>query len=245
MLVTAIHTTWLKPSRADSATIPSSELHLLESGSTLSASDIGPLISGHYLLTLFSPKQGYKEWYVFADHISIGVDLPIPFYPQYDNTYEPYTSCFATSVAMSLGYYGVTPSGSLHLEDELYQYLVSNGFDRFSWDSMKSLATAYGCIATPNMSGSFTDIIHALDNGQPVILGTYFTRSGHIVLLKGYDQEGVIAHDPWGYALGSYEYDLTHSGECVRYSWQFLSRNASDVGGLDPHDLWIMPIVKG
>ena len=245
MLITATHTTWLKPSRADSSTIPMSELYPLEGGSTLPVSDIGPLISGHYLLTLPDPKQGYREWYVFADHISIGVDLEVPFYPQYDNTYEPYTSCFATSVAMALGYYGVSPSGSLHLEDELYQYLVSNGFDRFSWGSMGSLITTYGCTSTSNMSGTFADIMYALYNGQPVILGTYFTRSGHIILLKGYDQEGVIAHDPWGYALGNYEYDLTHSGEDVRYSWQFLSDNASDVGGVDPHDLWIMPIAKG
>lgn len=258
MLVTALHDTWLKPSRAESSTIDKKDMYLLQQGATYSVTKVGPLTKGHYLLTLDEPLQGFREWYVYSPHVvidgmstsavageGVGVNLDVPYHPQYDNGYEPSTSCFATSTSMALSYYGVRPQAGAQLEDELFLYLQDSGLDRFSWQDIAYLLGKYGCKGTPNMAGTFDDIRAALDSGYPVILGTYFTHAGHIILVKGYDSHGLICHDPWGLALGDGKYDLTTSGESAHYSWSLVSMNASDVGGDDPHDLWIMPVRRG
>lgn len=251
--ITAVSDTWLKPSRADSSTISKDLMYRFKAGVTLTAVSMGPLTSGHYLLTLDRELQGYTQWYVFSPHIIVegqqsvhhgvsGVDLDVPYYPQYDNRYQPSTSCFATSTAMALAYRGVKPIGSETLEDELYLYLQDNGLDRFSWSDIAYLIGKYGCVPITNMSATFADIRVALDSGAPVILGTYFTHAGHIVLIKGYDGDGLICHDPWGVALGDGRYDLTRPGDNVHYSYPFISANASDVGGTDPNDLWTIAV---
>lgn len=247
MLVTALHDTWLKPTRAESATIDKKEMYLLHQGATYSVTKVGPLTKGHYLLTLDEPLQGFREWYVYSPHVVIegmpkGVNLDLPYHPQYDNLYEPKTSCFATCASMAMAFYGVRPKDGYSLEDELFLYLQRNGLDRFSWADIAYLLAQHGCIGTTNMGGTFDDIRAALDSGYPVIFGTYFTHAGHIVLIKGYDAHGLICHDPWGLALGDGKYDFSTSGESAHYSWSLVSRNASDVGGDDPGDLWIMPV---
>ena len=249
MRVSAVHDTWLKPSRDDSSTIPKPDMYWLEAGAGFDLISVGLLINSHYLLTLDYELQGHTQWYVYAPHVLIegaqGVNLKVPFHPQYDNVYHPNTSCFATSASMALAYYGVKPVGSLTLEDELYLYLTDNGFDRFSWQDIAYFIGKYGCYGEPNTGGTFAIIKSALDQGQPVILGTYFTHGGHIVLIKGYDQYGLVCHDPWGKAIGNGKYDFTPTGGDVHYSWHFVSQNASDVGGSNPADLWIMPVQRG
>lgn len=249
MLITAVSDTWLKPSRADSSTISKDLMYRFKAGTTLTAIAVGPLTNGHYLLTLDKVLQGYTQWYVFSPHVTVEkgvrtVNLAVPYYPQYDNRYQPSTSCFATSTAMALAFYGVKPIGSDTLEDELYLYLQDNGLDRFSWDDIAYLIRKYGCVPTANMGATFADIRAALDSGAPVIFGTYFTHAGHIVLIKGYDADGFICHDPWGVALGGGQYDLTRPGSDVHYSYSFVSANASDVGGSNPSDLWTMAVRK-
>src|SRR4028118_353769 len=247
MLVTALHDTWLKPSRAESSTIDKKDMHLLRQGATYSVTKVGPLMKGHYLLTLDEPLQGFREWYVYSPHVRIdgmprGVNLDVPYYPQYDNGYSPSTSCFATSASMAMAFYGVKPKGSGQLEDELFLYLQDNGLDRFSWADIAYLLRQYGCVGTANMAGTFDDIRAALDTGYPVILGTYFTHAGHIVLVKGYDVHGLVCHDPWGTALGAGQYHATKTGKDVHYPWSFVSEYASDIRGPNPTDLWIMPV---
>lgn len=248
MLVTALHSTWLKPSRADSSTIPKSDMHLLEEGATYTVRAVGQLIDGHYLLTLDEPLQGYREWYVYAAHVRIDgmpktVNLPVPYHPQYDNAYQPNTSCFATSVSMALAYYGVKPKDAgVALEDELYLFIQDNGLDRFSWQDIAWVVGKYGCKATITTSGTFADIKAALDSGCPVILGTMLTHAGHIILVRGYDADGLICNDPWGLALGGGSYDLQQDGDGVHYSWSMLAADASEQGVSDPTDLWIMTV---
>lgn len=245
MIITALCDTWLKPSVEDSSTIVKGQMQFFGIGTSYEAIKMGPLVKGHYLLTLDHAVGGYTEWYVFSSDVrvegaSTGVNLKVPYYPQYDNKYEPYTSCFATSVAMALAFHGVKPSSSLTLEDELFLYLSDNNLDRFSWQDMVYLVGKYGCNAIINHSGSFSLIMASLEAGNPVVLGTYFTHAGHIVLVKGYDADGLICNDPWGVALGAGQYDKDRPGNDVHYSWSFIAQNASDVGGSDPSDLWIM-----
>ena len=52
------------------------------------------------------------------------------------------------------------------------------------------------------------DDLRSLINGGPVILGTSKLGGlpgGHIILAIGYDDDGIICHDPYGNALSQYE----------------------------------------
>lgn len=248
MLVTALHSTWLKPSRADSSTISKSDMHCLEAGATYAVTAVGPLVDGHYLLTLDEPLQGYREWYVYADHVLVdgmpqSVNLPVPYHPQYDNAYEPNRTCFATSASMALAFYGVkSKAAGVALEDELYLFINDNGLDRFSWQDIAWVIGKYGCKATITTSGTFADIKAALDKGCPVILGTFLTHAGHIILVRGYNADGLICNDPWGLALGAGKYNLQKDGNGVLYPWSMIAADASEQGAADPTDLWIMAV---
>lgn len=60
----------------------------------------------------------------------------------------------------------------------------------------------------------------ALDKGHLVILSTQLTSSGHIVLVRGYENGGAqyIVNDPYGNANVS-GYGKSMNGKAVRYTW--------------------------
>ncbi|MCL2025640.1 MAG: C39 family peptidase, partial [Leptospirales bacterium] len=45
---------------------------------------------------------------------------------------------------------------------------------------------------------------------SPAIFGTMLTGTGHIILLKGYDNDGFYVNDPWGIATTGYK---DHNGD--------------------------------
>ena len=63
----------------------------------------------------------------------------------------------------------------------------------------------------------------AIDKGHLVILSTQLTRSGHIVLIRGYENGGAkyIANDPYGNANVA-GYGRSMNGKAVRYTWAFM-----------------------
>ena len=50
----------------------------------------------------------------------------------------------------------------------------------------------------PNTNGSTSGLKSELDRGHPVIVHGYFTRSGHVLVVLGYDDNGYYVHDPAG-----------------------------------------------
>ena len=63
--------------------------------------------------------------------------------------------------------------------------------------------------------GNLRDILF----GSPVVFGTNLTAAGHIILLKGYDDNGFYANDPWGDAKTDYKNtdgDTWYDNELVR-----------------------------
>jgi len=63
----------------------------------------------------------------------------------------------------------------------------------------------------------------ALDRGHVVVLDTRLTTSGHIILIRGYDDQGnMIANDPYGDAHDRSTYGKKTNGEGVYYTFDFV-----------------------
>ena len=96
------------------------------------------------------------------------------------------------------------------------------------------------------MDGSLNDAKKALDDGCVVITHGWFTHSGHVILLIGYETDPntlsyrFIVHDPDGeYDFPSSIHDTSKSGEKVRYS--SYGMYATCVGSADydnAHDIY-------
>ena len=169
------------------------------------------------------------------------VDLDVPYHSQLNNKNNPYGSCNVTSMAMLLKYYGVDSrteadfDRDVQLEDVLYERTLD-------WDDEYGMTTRhdpyylirlvrewgekYGDGALPdsyfNPTASEEDIKQHIAQGNPVVVHGYFTGFGHIILVKGYDDETQewIFNDPYGKWLGySGGYDNNVSGGNVRYHY--------------------------
>ncbi|WP_172820904.1 C39 family peptidase [Cyanobium sp. NIES-981] len=144
--------------------------------------------------------------------------LSATYYSQRVNLNEPDATCGVTSAAILLSAKGtkVTP-------DELY-----NRFGKNAGQSPSGLANIYksfGYNAKYSYSGTFANIRSAINLGSPVVIHGYFTRSGHIVCVVGYDRFGLVVHDPAGAWNGvprtSYE-SLPKNGKTRSYSYDWL-----------------------
>ena len=172
--------------------------------------------------------------------------LGVPYFTQLDNELNPSGSCNVTSVGMCLWFAGIRGDGSYpQLEDQLYQRCADNNWDRHDPGGLKKLVESY-----PNMkddltkAGTLADIRTAIDQGTPCVVSGYFTRSGHIVVIKGYDDTGFIVNDPYGvyYKEG---YNTSESGEGVHYSNDLISHVCSPESEANPKDIWLHRIYKG
>jgi uncharacterized protein YvpB len=184
------------------------------------------------------------------------VDLDVPYHSQLNNEINPLGACNVTSVAMVLKYYKVdsrTPAdiqNDVQLEDVLMEKTLD-------WDSyygyyggtrtrhlpqflirlIREWGEKYG---GGNLLNSYfkefaseEDIKQHLAKGNPVIIHGYFTHSGHIIVVKGYDDSrGVwICNDPYGKWLGYRGgYNNNISGANVNYSYADL-RAVCHIGG--------------
>lgn len=97
------------------------------------------------------------------------------------------------------------------------------------------------------------ELERSLDAGYPVPVGVKFKNSGHIILVVGYEKEGVYVHDPYGSRDGSNDYYPPqkiggHYGEYDFYRWPTFAKIAFDNGGgQKDHSCWgrIVTAVNG
>jgi hypothetical protein len=156
---------------------------------------------------------GIRSWFIYKEHVEVVEDkkkkstknvLKTDYYYQLYNTYQPYTSCFLTCVAMLLSFYKikVTP-------DQLYNNCLDLGYDRFSWQDITAILESYGVKHYSTTSGTAQELKEVVSKA-PVILGTYLTEASHIVLIVGYDDSAYdgrgafVVNDPYG--------EFTHQG---------------------------------
>jgi len=164
--------------------------------------------------------------------------LDVPYFSQLDNEINPSGACNVTSCAMTAYYKGIRGNGEGQLEDQMYLRCEQRGWSRHDPAGLKLLLESYNLIDDLRYNGTFADVRNAIDNGRPVIVHGYFTRSGHIVVIRGYDSSGFYVNDPYGeyYYSG---YDTTVTGENLHYSKELIARTCSPESLNSPSDLLI------
>ncbi len=171
-------------------------------------------------------------------------DLDVPYFSQLDNQYNPTGSCNVTCVAMCLVYLGMPKPPGSQLEDELYVKLERMGKSRHNPYDLQYLINSYpGYKDIFRENGSFSDIKTSIDAGNPVIIHGYFTRFGHIIVIRGYNEKGFIVNDPYGewYSTG---YDNSASGEGLTYSYGLVARTCSPESPSDPRNIWYHTVFR-
>lgn len=167
-------------------------------------------------------------------------NLAVPYLSQLDNEQNPYGSCNVTSVAMCMKFlapdrnFGCPPG--VQLEDFLQDVLDSHGKSRHSPYDLEWLLTYFGIPDTFSPIANWAAAKKWLDDGNPLIVHGYFTQSGHIIVIRGYDEKGDwIVNDPAGeWFSDGYRYGEDLTGENLVYSDRMM-QNCCGVNG----DLWL------
>lgn len=163
-------------------------------------------------------------------------NLKVPYLSQLDNSLNPFGSCNVTSVAMVLAYYGFKGTGQGQFEDQLNRWLVARGLSRHSPQDLKRLIMEYTKGTFKPLDDDFRayakweDAKKHLDAGHPLISHGYYTRSGHIIVIRGYDDRGFFVNDPYGEYF-KHGYDTSASGENLHYSYEMMNRVCVDPDG--------------
>jgi hypothetical protein len=166
--------------------------------------------------------------------------LPVPHFSQLDNVNAPYGTCNLTSVAMCMAYLGIAGDGSgKQLEDQLFEYVMRQGLSRHSPTDLRQVLWWKKISDDFRPDAKWGDARRWIDSGRPLIAHGYFTRSGHIVVIRGYDDAAYgsagawIVNDPYG-EWNAEGYDTNVSGEALRYSYSMMGNVCGQDG-----DLWL------
>jgi hypothetical protein len=194
-----------------------------------------------------------NTWYVFNPHIRLvrqdGTPLPqpkppepsrptglptskmlnIPYKSQMDNAINPTGACNVTCFAMVFAYFQVRRWSTGQLEDELYRYMDRQGLSRHDPLDLVQMARDYGVISSFTTRASLYDIRKAIAEGRPCIVHGYFTSFGHIIVIRGYNQNGFYVNDPYG-EWTPYGYRQGVNGAKLFYSNSLIQGKCSPEG---------------
>ena len=179
--------------------------------------------------------------------MSLNVELQynvtdVPYFYQYANQLSPSASCQNTSIAMVLGAYGasVTPDNITSRWGKNYAQSpegVAAVFNAYSNE------LGLGVRATSTRAGSLSGLRASLDQGKPVIIHGFFTSSGHVLVVLGYDANGYYVNDPagtWskGFMSGyPYGWEPT-AGKGIYYPKNAFETAVSTLNGTTYEPLW-------
>lgn len=175
--------------------------------------------------------------------LPLKIILNIPYKKQLDNLFNPTGTCNVTSFAMILEFFGVPrraqevnrDANKLQLEDELWLQLKRFNLNYKDPYDLAKIAEYYGVTDEFKTRTSFKEIKEHIASGNPCITHGYFTSSGHIIVLVGYDDmreailkklNGFIVHDPYGEWFES-GYDTNRSGAFLNYSYDLIKRKCN------------------
>ncbi|WP_269530785.1 C39 family peptidase [Chitinimonas sp. BJYL2] len=167
----------------------------------------------------------------------------VPYWSQLDNQYEPLATCSITSMAMITDFFNLTDPEQLNRRtpDYLYERFGKRG-------DVASLAAVFNTIAQEKgsplrdkgyVNGTITQLQQLAAAGKPTIIHGWFTASGHILVVTGYDGQNYTVNDPYGQWNGKKfgGYDTSVSGKGLKYSKRNFERVITDNGR--GTDLWL------
>ncbi len=163
----------------------------------------------------------------------MALNYNVPYFNQENNAIEPWRTCGATSAAMCLKYFEVPDLGPMpQYEDDVKQRFDTRGIDHGSPDGIKTLVEGLGLKDNLTMKGNLSEITRALDNEEICILHGYWTAPGHILVIRGYDENGdFFVNDPAGeWFPGGYDRNSAN-GEDNKGENKLYSRKAISSAG--------------
>lgn len=166
----------------------------------------------------------------------------LPYFYQYANALYPGSSCQNTSTAMVLALYGWKGR-----PDD-----ITRRFGKHQAQSPAGLASVFNTLAAEaglsrrlraHTDGTVSAVRALLKAGKPVIVHGYFTGSGHVIVLSGFDGAAYTANDPagrWNQAFkGGYPgAQGSTSGRKVRYGAAALETAILSTNGSNSVPIW-------
>lgn len=238
----------------DSSTLPDSQKQSIAANSLFQVASYLPSENHHFKVALANQTfQGHNTWYVYRPHVQLlddkgnslqadTVQLKVPYLSQLDNVENPYGSCNVTSIAMALMYLGIKQQHpGKQFEDELQDWMAARGLDRHSPNDLVKLVIAYGAQDKFKTNATIDDVKNWLAQGNPAVTHGYFTSSGHVICLLGYNEKGFIVNDPYGewFADGydRNDYKNEQKGKALTYSYSMIQRTCMTDGQFWVHFL--------
>ncbi|MEG4864482.1 MULTISPECIES: C39 family peptidase [unclassified Microcoleus] len=158
------------------------------------------------------------------------IKLNVPYKSQLDNLFNPYGACNVTSVAMVIEF--INPAVMLdvpninktvQLEDVIYEEMEGLGLNRHVPSDLVKIMKVFNTKSVFKVNATIEEVVKHLNSELPCIIHGYFTSFGHIVVVVGYDDTGLIVHDPYGEWFPD-GYDTTASGAYLHYSYDLIRR---------------------
>jgi uncharacterized protein YvpB len=172
----------------------------------------------------------------------------VPYFYQYSNTLHPGASCQNTSLAMVLKYYGWNGTPDT----------ITSAWGKNYAQTPAGLATVFNDYAasigipqrlTPHTSGNIEGLKALLATGTPVIIHGFFTSSGHVMVVTGYQNGQYVLNDPagkWNQNFkGGYPYGWsTTIGHGISYPAAAFEAAVATSNGSSFLPLWYHEVVE-
>ncbi len=185
-----------------------------------------------------TPLQGPKTFKVLDRDASgkvVRCALDVVYKSQVDNALNPGGACNVTCIAMGLGYFDLAKDGAEQLEDRLYAEMEASGKSRHSPYHLQQLAIDYGMADNFAVFATMAEIKQWVEGGRPCVVHGWFTGSGHIVMIIGFDADGFVVHDPWGeWASDGYRRNDAANpqrGRYIHYSYGMIDAKCRESDG--------------
>ncbi|NEN89769.1 MAG: hypothetical protein F6K48_12980 [Okeania sp. SIO3H1] len=179
--------------------------------------------------------------------MSITQQLAVSYKSQTDNVFSPFSACNVTCLAMCLSYWGIEGDDSHpQLEDQVFHRAQQYGWNRFSPQGLKDICESYGVEDDLTINGTLADIRDAIENEKPVIVHGFFTEPGHLVVIKGFGEDGFLVQDPYGELMASmgthsWYYQINGAGQIFGENLHYSNRLiAASCGGWSHYQTRIM-----